>query len=54
MDNTLMGRYSGEISVLKNDLPSDTRTNTIGYIHPMYLDVLGKIDASMKIKFVKM
>ena len=54
MDNTLMGRYSGEISVLKNDLPSDTRTNTIGYIHPMYLDVLGKIEASMKIKFVKM
>lgn len=54
MDNCLMGRYSGEISILKKDLSADARTNTIGYIHPMYLDVLDYLLPSMKIKFEKM
>lgn len=53
IDNKLYGRYSGEISIVKEDLESDSRVNVIGYIHPEYIPLLSYIDDSISIKFVK-
>lgn len=54
MENKLAGRYSGEVSLMKQELPFVSRTNTIGFIHPEYIDVLNYIDAKTKIYFVRL
>ncbi|MFV0379836.1 MAG: MupG family TIM beta-alpha barrel fold protein [Anaerorhabdus sp.] len=53
MDNLLYGRYSGEISICKKELASDSRVNVIGYIHPEYLDLLVYLNSEVKIRFIK-
>ena len=37
MDNRLYGRYSGEIQLIREDLPADGRVNVIGRLAPRYL-----------------
>lgn len=54
IDNTLMGRYSGEIQLVKRDMPADARVNVIGFIHPEFIDVLEYIDENTKIKLVRL
>lgn len=54
MENQLAGRYSGEVSLMKQDLSFISRTNTIGFIHPEYTDVLDFINANTKIRFVRL
>ena len=44
MENQLAGRYSGEVHIIKENLPFETRTNTIGFIHPEYIDIIDYID----------
>ena len=34
MDNRLYGRYSGEIQLVRQDLPADGRVNVIGRVPP--------------------
>lgn len=53
IDNELMGRYCGEMQLMKKDMPMDARCNVIGMIYPEYQDVLDFIDSSLNIKFVK-
>ncbi|MPM32459.1 hypothetical protein SDC9_79021 [bioreactor metagenome] len=53
LDNELMGRYCGEIQLLKKDLDVDSRVNVIGFIHPDYIELLDYIDTDTKIKFSK-
>ena len=36
MDNRLYGRYSGEIQLIREDLPADEKVNVIGHIAPRY------------------
>lgn len=36
MDNSSYGRYSGEIQLMRNDLPPDPRVNVIGHLAPGY------------------
>lgn len=36
MDNRLYGRYSGEIQLVRQDLPADGRVNVIGRVAPRY------------------
>lgn len=37
MDNRLYGRYSGEVQLIREDLPLDEKVNVIGHIAPRYL-----------------
>ena len=37
MDNRLYGRYSGEIQLIREDLPADERVNVIGRLDERYL-----------------
>ena len=52
IDNHLMGRYCGEVQILKCDLPSDARVNVIGFVHPEYVEALESIDGSTSIRLV--
>lgn len=54
IDNTLMGRYCGEMQLLKKDLPTDARVNIIGFIHPDYIEALNYINENTKIKFTEL
>ena len=36
MDNSSYGRYSGEIQLIRSDLPPDPRVNVIGHLAPGY------------------
>ena len=44
MENQLAGRYSGEVHIIKENLPFESRINTIGFIHPEYIDIIDYID----------
>lgn len=54
MDNELIGRYCGEVQLLKEDLEEDSRVNVIGFIHPDYIDLLKYIDKDTRIRFVRL
>lgn len=53
MDNQLYGRYSGEVSLVRDDLECDARVNVIGYIHPEYQPLLAYLDKETRIKFIR-
>ena len=36
MDNSGYGRYSGEIQLMRDELPPDPRVNVIGHLVPGY------------------
>jgi hypothetical protein len=40
MDNKNYGRYSGEIQIIRRDLPQDDRVNVIGYIDEEYITII--------------
>ncbi len=49
MENQLAGRYSGEVSLMKQDLSFISRTNTIAIYSSEYIDVLDFINANTNI-----
>lgn len=49
MENRLAGRYSGEVHIIKEELPFEARANVIGFIHPEYVDMIDYIDAKTTI-----
>lgn len=51
MQNALAGRYSGEVYLIKKDLPFEARNNVIGFLDPEYLPLLDQIDPSDTIIF---
>lgn len=51
IDNYLYKRYSGEIQIIRKDLPKDDRVNVIGYIPERYHMLLGNIPNYAKIRF---
>ena len=53
IDNKLAQRYSGEIQIIKKELPYTSRSNNIGWIHPEYIPLLDYIDHTINIKFVR-
>lgn len=53
IDNELMGRYCGEVQIMKYDMPMDARCNVIGFIHPDFYEIFDLIDSHMDIKFIK-
>lgn len=53
MDNILYGRYSGEIQILRHNLPQDDRVNVIGKIETEYQDIINCVKNGKKIKFIK-
>lgn len=54
MENQLAGRYSGEVHLIKKDLPFEARANIIGFIHPEYIDILDYIDGETVIVFERL
>lgn len=49
MENKLAGRYSGEVHLIRKDLPFEARSNVIGFLHPEYIDILDFIDGKTTI-----
>ncbi len=54
MDNSLFGRYAGEIQLIKKEKHRDARVNIIGFIHPDYIELVDFIKPESKIKFEKL
>lgn len=54
MENQLSGRYSGEVYLVKKDLPFEARSNVIGYIHLEYIDILDFVDGETTILLEKL
>ena len=52
IDNELMGRYCGEVQLMKKDMPLDARCNVIGFVHPEYVNILEFIDSNLNIQFI--
>lgn len=53
MDNRLYGRYSGEIQLIRQDLPADERVNVIGQVDPRYLLLADCIRRGSRFKMVR-
>lgn len=53
IDNDLAQRYSGEVQIIKKELPFTPRSNNIGWVHPDFLELLNYLDHTVKIKFIK-
>lgn len=51
MQNKLAQRYSGEVYLIKKDLPFEARSNVIGFVSPEYVDLLDQIDAGVTVRF---
>ena len=49
MENKLAGRYSGEVHLVKQEMPFEARCNVIGFIHPEYIDLLEYVDETTTI-----
>lgn len=52
IDNLKYKRYSGEIQIVREELPQDERVNVIGEINSSYLNILYCIKNGQKIKFI--
>lgn len=53
MDNLRYGRYSGEIQLIRQDLPADERVNVIGRVDPRYLLLVDCIRRGSRFKMVR-
>ncbi len=53
IDNTLYGRYSGELQLIRQDLPPDERVNVIGQVPENALLLLDSIPRGGKFTFVE-
>lgn len=53
MDNILYGRYSGEIMLVRRDLPADERVNVIGHVPENALSLLDLIGRGRKFVLVR-
>lgn len=53
MDNLRYGRYSGEIQLMRQDLPADERVNVIGRVDPRYLLLVDCIRRGSCFKMVR-
>ncbi|MGO5261079.1 phospho-sugar glycosidase domain-containing protein [Lactobacillus amylovorus] len=40
MQNRLAARYSGEVYLVKHDLPFEARSNVIGFVGPEYVNIV--------------
>lgn len=53
MQNRLAQRYSGEVYLIKKNMPFEARSNIIGFVSPEYVDLLDQIDSAVQIQFVE-
>lgn len=53
MDNQTYGRYSGEIQLIRRDLPQDSRVNVIGRVPENALPLADCIERGAKFRFVR-
>jgi hypothetical protein len=53
VDNDTYGRYSGEVHLMREDLPADIRSNTIGHVKEDYISLVKCIARKGKFMLVK-
>ncbi|WP_334329605.1 MupG family TIM beta-alpha barrel fold protein [Companilactobacillus sp. HBUAS59699] len=53
LDNSIAGRYQGELQLLKRDLPADKTVNVIGQIVAEDIDLLDNCGANQAVKLCK-
>ena len=53
IDNIRYGRYSGEIMLVRSDLPADDRVNVIGHVPENALILLNHIQRGGKFTLVR-
>lgn len=53
IDNSLYGRYVGEVQIIHHTLPADERVNVIGQIKEGYLPLLKVVGPGSTIRFLK-
>ena len=53
VDNRLYGRYSGELMLLREDLPADDRVNVIGSVPENALLLIDRIERGAKFMLVE-
>lgn len=46
MQNRLAARYSGEVYLVKHDLPFEARSNVIGFVGPEYVNLFDQINTN--------
>lgn len=53
IDNVDMGRYMGELQIIKEDLPSDPRVNVVGRVTENHILFLESIEPGTKFRLIK-
>ena len=53
IDNVDMGRYMGELQIIKEDLPSDPRVNVVGRVTENHILYLESIEPGTKFRLIK-
>lgn len=54
IDNIGYSRYSGEVQLIREDLPADERVNVMGSINPEYISLIDCLKAGDKIMLVEL
>lgn len=52
IENSLAGRYGGEMQICKKDFPMSSASNVIGFVHPDFVELLDYIDKDTVLRFV--
>ena len=53
MDNLNYGRYSGEVQLIRSDLPKDARVNVIGSVPESWMPLVDQIRGGQKFRLVR-
>lgn len=53
INNQTFGRYAGELSIAKKDMPADERVNVVGYISLEYMQLIDLIDSATGIQMIE-
>ena len=53
INNSQFGRYAGELSIAKKDMPADERVNVVGCISKKSMELLDLIDQNIGIKLME-
>mgnify|MGYP004684718181 CR=1 FL=1 len=53
INNQTFGRYAGELSIAKKDMPADERVNVVGHISLEYMQLIDLIDSATGIQMIE-
>ena len=53
INNQTFGRYAGELSIAKKDMPADERVNVVGHVSLEYMQLIDLIDSATGIQMIE-